>query len=86
VDLISTPRAQEELRADWEGAGRMRARMARHVSGAFVGLPQPGLAHAVYNLPLLLAFDVLKEALLQARAEKRFDSRSETLGGLMLGR
>jgi len=61
----------------------MRARMMRHVSGAFAGLPQPGLAQASYNLPLLLAFDVLKQALMQAEAEDHFHSESDALGALM---
>jgi hypothetical protein len=37
----------------------------------------------VYNLPLLLAFDVLKQALLSARDEGQFACRRSQLGDLM---
>jgi len=85
VSLLSDPGAIAELRDEWEGAGRMRARMMRHVRGAFARLPQPGLAHVVYNLPVLLAFDVLEQALAQIQRQTGFPSASGSLGHLMEG-
>jgi hypothetical protein len=83
--LISDPAAIAELRTEWEGAGRMRARMLRHVRGAFARLPQPGLADVVYNIPVLLAFDVLNQALRAIQRQIGFRSASNSLGHLMDG-
>lgn len=73
------------LRAEWNGVVRMRERMQTLVcvtfaSGAITG---PALAKVVYNLPLLLAFDVLRQALLTARDEGQFKCRRGQLGDLM---
>jgi hypothetical protein len=48
--------------------------MGRHVRGVFARITQPGLGHVVYNLPLLLACDVLQQALLKAKAHYGFKS------------
>jgi hypothetical protein len=83
ITLIADQGAAKELRDEWEGARLMLRRMGRHVRGAFVRIPQLGLAHAVYNLPLLLACDVLKQALVKAKAHYHF--KGSTLGQLMAG-
>jgi hypothetical protein len=81
--LIDDQDAAKELCDDWEGARLMLRRMAIHVRGALIGLYQGGLAEAVYSLPLLLACDVLKQALLRAKAQYHF--KGSTLGQLMAG-
>ena len=49
-------------------------------TGAITG---PALAGVVYNLPLLLAFDVLQQTLAKARDEKLFQCSRNQLGNLM---
>jgi hypothetical protein len=85
MGLISNPDATRELHDEWEGAGKMLCRMRRHVRGAFAGLVQPGLAHVVYNLPLLLACDVLEQVLAKAKCQYGFGSKSASLGDLLTG-
>ena len=43
----------------------------------------PAFGNVVYNLPFLLAFDVLKRALLRAKDEGCFTGSRRHLGGLM---
>lgn len=81
--LISNGDELKKLATDWEGAERMRERMPKHVGGAFVGLEQLTLPDALYNLPLLLAFDVLRGALRAVKKEGRFSSDRNSLGALM---
>ena len=54
--------------------------MQKQVVGAFVGLHGVGLSSILYNLPLLLAFDMLKTALERARDEKLFDCQGRHPG------
>ena len=61
-----------KFQSDWDGVGKMFERMRKLVVGSFVGggLPtSPGLAKVVYNLPVLLAFDVLKDVVQSVRDE-----------------
>ena len=73
------------LQAEWEGVVRMRERM-RHLvlsTFAFDAARSPAFGDVLYNLPLLLAFDVLEQVLLQARADGRFADSGRRLGNLM---
>lgn len=81
--LISNGDELKKLASDWEGAARMRDRMQKHVGGTFVGLAQVTLPDALYNLPLLLAFDVLRGALRVVKKEGRFTAERNSLGSLM---
>src|SRR5882762_5888551 len=73
------------LRSEWTGVVRMRDRMKLLVTATFAGgaFTAPALATVVYNLPLLLAFDVLKQVLLAARDEGQFACSRSQLGNLM---
>jgi hypothetical protein len=73
------------LKGEWAGVCRMKTRMQNLVIGTFVGagFTGPAVALVVYNLPLLLAFDVLKQVLQQLAAEHHFVPRGQTLGKLM---
>ena len=82
----------KELRSEWTGVVRQRERMKFAIMGIFAGgSPGSGISaraafkvkDIVYNLPLLLAFDVLKQALDAARKEKLFACPGTTLGKLM---
>ena len=80
-----SPAVVAELRNEWAGVVSMRDRMQLLVVATFGGGAITGVAlqHVLYNLPLLLAFDVLKQALEAARAEKVFTCRLRQLGDLM---
>ncbi len=63
----------------------MRERM-RHLvlsTFAFDAKKSPAFGDILYNLPFLLAFDVLKQVLLQARDEGRFTGSRPQLGDLI---
>lgn len=81
--LISNGDELKKLASDWEGAEKMRDRMQKPVGGAFAGLAQGTVPDALYNLPLLLAFDVLRGALRVVKKEGRFTSERNSLGSLM---
>jgi hypothetical protein len=82
----------EKLRVEWDGVVQMRTRMESIVMGTFAGgSPLSGFSSLagfavrdiVYNLPLLLAFDVLKQVLAKARDESLFVCSRNQLGDLM---
>jgi hypothetical protein len=86
MQMILSPSTVEELRSAWTGVVQMRERMKTIVIVTFAGgaLTGPTLRNVVYNLPLLLAFDVLKQVLAEARDEKLFVcSPRAQLGELM---
>ena len=85
MQVIADASAVAALRSEWIGVVRMRDRMKLLVSATFAGgaLTAPALAKVVYNLPLLLAFDVLKQVLSEARREGRFTCPRDQLGNLM---
>jgi len=61
-----------KFQSDWDGVGKMFERMRRLVVGTFAGGGLPtsrGLAKVVYNLPVLLAFDLLKDVVEKVRDE-----------------
>ena len=74
-----------KLQSEWAGVVHMLNRMKTLVTVTFAtgGITGNALGNVVYNLPLLLAFDVLKQSLVQARNEGLIvDSRNQ-LGALM---
>jgi hypothetical protein len=79
------PKGASKVRIEWQGADKMRTRMVRHVLGGFMGLRQLGLPDAIYNLPLLLAVEVLKKTLQRAKAQYGFESDSWSFADLMAG-
>lgn len=84
--MVLSPTTVEELRSAWTGVVQMRERMKTIVVVTFAGGALTGstLRDVAYNLPLLLAFDVLKQALAEAANEKLFVcSPRATLGKLM---
>jgi hypothetical protein len=69
-----------KLASDWEGVVRMRDRLQKHAGGASAAASAPD---ALFNLPLVLAFDVLRSALRTIKKEGRFSSDGNGLGSLM---
>jgi hypothetical protein len=85
--MITDAETLANLRSQWQGVVRMLDRMkllcvATFAYGSFTA---PALAKVLYNLPLLLAFDVLRQVLIAARDEGVFSCRGSTLGSLMDG-
>ena len=75
----------QHLKLEWAGVAKMRERMRTLVvvtfaTGAITG---PALASVLYNLPLLLAFDVLQQTLAKARDQNFFPCSRDQLGVLM---
>jgi hypothetical protein len=69
--MILNPSSLTTLQAEWEGVIRMRDRMRQLILAtfAFDARTSPAFGDILYNLPFLLAFDVLKQVLLQARED-----------------
>ncbi len=74
-----------KLQSRWAGSDHMLDRMKKLVTVTFAtgGITSHGLSLVVYNLPLLLAFDVLKQTLAQARSEGLITCSGNHLGPLM---
>ena len=81
--VISNGDELTKLCRDWEGAVRMRDRLQKQAGGASTGRAAVASPDAIYNLPLLLAFDVLRGALRAIKKEGRFSSEGNGLGSLM---
>ena len=83
--MIANPTSLETLQTEWEGVVRMRDRMRHLVVSTFAlnTLTSPVFGDILYNLPFLLAFDVLKQALLQARDEGQLTGSGYQLDDLM---
>jgi len=73
MNILSNGEAVAKLAEEWQGVVRMRERLRKQ--GASV--------EALYNLPLLLAFDVLRSALRAIKKEGRFSSDGNGLRALM---
>jgi hypothetical protein len=77
VDLAS-------ITVQWSGAERMLARVRGMVVSAGSNPQTAGnFARIAYNLPLLLAFDAMRGALLAARDAGHFACGNDNLGPLM---
>lgn len=83
--MIVNPSAAETLQVEWQGVIRMRERMQHLVLStfAFDARRSPAFGDVLYNLPFLLAFDVLKQVLLQARAAGLITGSGQRLADLI---
>lgn len=83
--MIVNPSALSTLQSEWQGVVRMRERI-RHLvvsTFAFDSMQSPTFGDVLYNLPLVLAFDVLTKTLLFARDESTFTGSGFQLDDLM---
>src|ERR1043165_2834591 len=83
--MLLNPSALSTLQSEWQGVVRMRERI-RHLvvsTFAFDSTQSPTFGDVLYNLPLVLAFDVLTKTLLFARDEHKFSGSSSQLDELM---
>src|ERR1051325_7749882 len=83
--MISNPNSRATLQAEWQGVVRMRERITQLVfsTSAFNAKSSPSFGDILYNLPLHLAFEVLIQALLQAKDEGYFTNSQRQLADLM---
>ena len=83
--MIANPSSLAILQAEWDGVVQMRERMQNLVSStfAFDVSRSPAFGDIFYNLPLRLAFDVLKKVLLQAKDEGLITTSDQRLANLM---
>ena len=83
--MIANRTTLKKLQSEWAGVVKMREKMENLVKMTFStgGLTGPSLAKVLYNLPMLLAFDVLAQVLRAARDEGTFVSRGDKPGKLM---
>jgi len=84
-----SPDIVNNLRSEWAGVVKMTESMRSliilaHTSGMGSGpTAGPALRGVLHNLPLLLAFDVLKQTLAEARDGGLFECSGNSLGKLM---
>ena len=83
--MIVNPSAVTPIQIEWQGVIRMRERIGHLVLStfAFDVSRSPAFGDVLYNLPFLLAIDVLKQVLLQAREDGQFTGSGSQLGDLI---
>lgn len=83
--MIANSRSRAVLQAEWQAVVQMRERMQELVTSTFASdaSTSPAFGDILYNLPLRLAFDVLKKVLLQAKAEGLIATSQQRLADLM---
>ena len=83
--MIANPSSLVTLQAEWQGVVQMRERIQNLVIStfAFDAKKSPVFGDILYNLPLRLAFDVLKQVLLQAKDQGLIRSSRRQLGDLV---
>jgi hypothetical protein len=83
MSLITDHTALWTIRSEWSAVVTVRERM-RHLMAGPVGSIADGALHSVvYNLPLLLAFNVLERVLRALKKQRQIPGHSEQLGDLM---
>src|SRR3984885_15899189 len=81
--LISDAAALAALRSEWSAAVKVRERMNKLLGGPVGSVADGALHGVVYNLPLLLAFNVLERALRALKKQRQIPGHEHQLGELM---
>ncbi len=83
--MIVNPSAVTPLQVEWQGVLQMRSRIQHLVLSTFAFdiRRSPAFGDVLYNLPFLLAFEVLKQVLLQARAAGLITGSGQRLADLI---
>jgi hypothetical protein len=83
--MIVNPNSLAALQTKWQGVIQMRERMDQLVISTFAFDPisSPVFGNIFYNLPLLLAFDVFRQVLLQAKEDRQFMDSGQGLADLL---
>ena len=83
--MLADPGLLTVLRAEWQTVVEMRERMQHLIISTFAlnANASPAFGDIFYNLPLRLAFEVLKKVLLQARDAGLIPASQQRLPDLM---
>jgi hypothetical protein len=81
--LITDAHALAAIRSDWSAVVRMRERMNKLMVGPVGSVADGALHSVVYNLPLLLAFDVLGKVLRALKKQRQLPGERDQIGDLM---
>src|ERR1700684_4735754 len=81
--LITDSGAVAPIRSEWSAAVTVRDRMRNLMAGPVGSIADGALHSVVYNLPLLLAFNVLEKVLRGLKRQRQIPGSSEQLGDLL---
>jgi hypothetical protein len=81
--LITDVGALSAIRSEWSAAVTVRERMRNLMAGPVGSVADGALYSVVYNLPLLLAFNVLERILRALKKQRQIPGHEEQLGELM---
>jgi hypothetical protein len=81
--LITDAHALAAIRSEWSAVVRMRERMNKLMVGPVGSVADGALHSVVYNLPLLLAFDVLGKVLRALKKQRQVPGERDQMGDLM---
>lgn len=81
--LITNAPALAAIRSEWSAVVKVRERMNRLMAGPVGSVADGALHSVVYNLPLLLAFDVLGKVLRALKRQRQVPGERDQLGDLM---
>jgi hypothetical protein len=81
--LITDIPALATIRSEWSAVVKVRERMNKLMSGPVGSVADGALHSVVYNLPLLLAFDVLGKVLRALKRQRQVPGERDQLGDLM---
>ena len=83
MSFITDQAALVAIRSEWSAVVRVRERMRKLMTGPVGSISDGALQSVVYNLPLLLAFNVLEKVLQALRKQRQIPGHGERLGELM---
>ena len=83
MSLITDANALAIIRAEWSAVVKVREHMRKLMTGPVGSIADGALHSVVYNLPLLLAFNVLERALRALKRQRQIPGSSEQLGDLL---
>jgi len=81
--LITDVGALAAIGSEWSAAVTVRERMRNLMAGPVGSVADGALYSVVYNLPLLLAFNVLETVLQALKKQRQIPGHGERLGELM---
>jgi hypothetical protein len=83
MTLITDTDTRAAIRSEWSAVVKVRDRMRKLMSGPVGSIADGTLHGVVYNLPLLLAFNVLEQTLRALKKQRQISGGGERLGDLM---
>jgi hypothetical protein len=81
--IITDATALSTVRSEWSAVVKVTERMRKLMAGPVGSIADGALHSVVYNLPLLLAFNVLEKVLRALKKQRQIPDSGEQLGDLM---